>query len=145
MSGRPVYLITRADDCGSNATANRAIMKTCDQGIVKNVSRMACCHAIEEAARLFAGRDDICFGLHGTLNAEWDNVKWGPIMPTERVPSLVDERGHFWRHPRLMKERERDCRTAGTARPAPVARLPHPLCGSAYVFRGGDSGLRYAV
>jgi hypothetical protein len=36
---------------------------------------MACGPAIEEAAELLAHRKDVCFGMHTTLNAEWDKVK----------------------------------------------------------------------
>jgi len=98
-----IELITRADDAGSNATANRAILEACSGGIIRNVSLMATCGAIEEAAERFRGRDDLCFGVHLTLNAEWDRVRWGPVMPRSRVPSLVDGDGWFHRTPEAMK------------------------------------------
>ena len=43
--------------------------------------------------------DSVCLGLHVTLNAEWDAVKWPPVLARERVSSLVDERGYFWPTP----------------------------------------------
>ncbi|WP_062495893.1 ChbG/HpnK family deacetylase [Paenibacillus sp. 32O-W] len=98
-----IGLITRADDAGSSATANRAILEACDHGIIRNVSLMATCGAIEDAAELFRGRDDICFGVHLTLNAEWDRVRWGPVMPNDRVPTLIDAEGCFHRTPEAMK------------------------------------------
>jgi hypothetical protein len=96
MTETRIRLITRGDDCGSSHTANQAILEAVDRGILKNVSIMACCEAIEEAAALFAGKKEVCFGLHATMNAEWDNVRWGPVLPISQVPSLVDESGHFF-------------------------------------------------
>ena len=54
---------------------------------------------------MFVGRAEFCFGLHATLSAEWDAVKWGPILPAEQVPSLVDERGLFFSGPHVFRER----------------------------------------
>ena len=54
---------------------------------------------------MFAGRAEFCFGLHATLSAEWDAVKWGPILPAEQVPSLVDECGLFFTGPHIFRER----------------------------------------
>lgn len=54
---------------------------------------------------MFAGRAEFCFDLHATLNAEWDAVKWDPVLPPEQVPSLVDEHGHFFPSPHVLRER----------------------------------------
>ena len=35
-------------------------------------------------------------GIHLTLNAEWQNYRWGPILGKEAVPSLVDTIGYFF-------------------------------------------------
>ena len=35
-------------------------------------------------------------GLHLTLNAEWQNYRWGPVAGKTRVPTLVDEQGALW-------------------------------------------------
>lgn len=101
---KQVYLITRGDDCGLNRSTNEALLDACQKGILKNVSLMANGPAIEEAAKLFAGYDEICFGLHLTFNSEWDQLKWGPIQSREKVPSLVDGNGHFYPTTALLKE-----------------------------------------
>ena len=74
-----IYLYTRGDDCGSSHSANRAILEACETGILKNVSFMLPAPYIEEAAQMFSGRNEFCFGLHVTMNAEWDSLKWGPV------------------------------------------------------------------
>ena len=33
---------------------------------------------------------------HATITAEWDRVRWGPVLDREEVPSLVDANGHFF-------------------------------------------------
>lgn len=90
-----ITLITRADDCGSSHSANLGILQAIETGFLKNVSLMANCDFIEEAAEWLSERSDVCFGLHATLNAEWDQVKWGPVLPALKVPTLVDPNGMF--------------------------------------------------
>jgi predicted glycoside hydrolase/deacetylase ChbG (UPF0249 family) len=38
-----------------------------------------------------------------SLNAEWDNVRWGPLLPSSQVPSLVDAQGYFHSTPDRMR------------------------------------------
>lgn len=97
-----ITIISRADDLGSSHSANQAIDMVTKAGFIKNVSVMACGPVVEEAARLLAHRDDICFGMHTTLNAEWDRVKWGPVHPLEQSSGLVDEKGYFLADPSLF-------------------------------------------
>lgn len=91
--------LTRADDCGSSHAANEAILEAIETGFIKNVSVMACGKYLEEAAEMLSGRKDICFGLHGCINSEWDRVTWGPAAPKEKVSSLIDSRGAFYQSP----------------------------------------------
>lgn len=104
MRGVRIRLLARADDAGSCRTANRAIFECVEAGLALNVGVMACCPFLDEAAAMLAGRKDVCVGLHATINAEWDAVKWGPVLPPERVPNLVDANGHFHRTPRATLE-----------------------------------------
>ena len=99
---KSIRFITRADDAGSSHSANQAIARVVDGGFVKNVSLMACGPAIEAAAQLLAHRKDVCFGMHTTLNAEWDKVKWRPLLPPEQWGGLVDENGYFLSHPTMF-------------------------------------------
>lgn len=91
-----VRLLARADDAGLNETANRAIRSTAVQGIVRNISLMAPAPAIEDAAEVLGDLGDrVDFGLHVTLTAEWENVRWGPLLPPKRVPSIRRGDGTF--------------------------------------------------
>jgi len=99
-----VQFITRADDIGSSHSANLAALKVAKAGLIKNFSLMAPCDFIEEAAEMFAGRKDVCLGMHTTLNAEWDEVKWKPIVPIDQSSGLVDENGFFLSNPSLFSD-----------------------------------------
>ncbi|MFD0674138.1 ChbG/HpnK family deacetylase [Cohnella sp. GCM10027633] len=94
-----IKLITRADDAGSGTTADLAISETVEKGIVRNVSVMAVGRSVEHAAELLAGNGQICFGLHATLNSEWNDVRWGPLSPKHTVHSLIERDGTFTRSP----------------------------------------------
>ena len=36
-------------------------------------------------------------GIHLTLTSEWDRQRWAPVLDKEKVRSLSDADGHFWR------------------------------------------------
>ena len=97
-----IQIISRADDAGSSRSANAAIAKAMHVGYIKNISLMACCDFIDEAAELMRDIKSICFGIHATLNAEWDRVKWRPLTNLDKSSGLVDENGYFLASPRLF-------------------------------------------
>ena len=97
-----IHFVTRADDLGSSNSANQAIQQVVDAGFIKNVSVMAPGPNVEQAAAQLANRKDICFGMHTTLNAEWDRVKWGPVLPLKESSGLVDKDGYFLPDPSLF-------------------------------------------
>ncbi len=90
-----IRLITRGDDLGCARSLNRAVKECYQNGILKNCSVLAASPYVEEAAKLLAKTKGLCFGLHTDLTSEWDNVKWGPVAPREKVPSLVDNKGYL--------------------------------------------------
>jgi len=104
MSDTRIRLITRGDDSGMCHSANVAVLDACRSGILRNTSMMVPCPAFDEAAEMYRDLDALCLGLHSTLNSEWTRLKWGPVLPREKVPSLLDENGYLLRHPRLLHE-----------------------------------------
>ena len=54
-----IQIITRGDDCGSSHAANLGLMEAAKAGLLKNISVMATCPFIEEAAEMFAGRAEL--------------------------------------------------------------------------------------
>lgn len=107
-----IRLVTRGDDAGSFRAANLAIAEAFDRGIVRNASVMVPAPHFRHAAELFRARPGLCVGLHVTLNAEWEEPRWGPVLPARQVSSLLDDQGHFFRAPMDLFERGVDLEQA---------------------------------
>lgn len=98
-------IVFRADDAGSTEGANLAIVETVRHGVVRNVSIMAPGPAFDHAVPLLKALENVDLGLHVTLSAEWDAPKWGPVLPTREVPTLVESDGSFTQNPGVLHER----------------------------------------
>ncbi len=95
FSLRPYYLI-RCDDMGMNHSVNMAIKKVIESGIPLSASVMFACPWYQEAVEILKEHPEVGVGIHLTLNAEWKNYRWGPVLGKEAVPSLVDSTGYFF-------------------------------------------------
>ena len=96
MPDKRIRLVTRGDDAGMCHTVNIAIRDAYERGILRNVSLMVPAPDFEDAVAMLVGLDDVCVGLHLDLTAEWEHLRWGPVLPPEKVPSLVDAEGTFF-------------------------------------------------
>jgi len=89
-------LIIHADDFGVCETANAATIRALETGVVTSASVMVPCPGFEEAAAYCARNPDADIGVHLTFTNEYPDYNWGPVSPAEKVPSLVNGRGHFY-------------------------------------------------
>jgi len=90
------YFLIRCDDFGMNHSVNMAIQKVIDTGIPFSTSVMFACPWYQEAVDILKENPQVGVGIHLTLNSEWQNYKWGPILGKGVVPSLVDSSGYFF-------------------------------------------------
>ena len=98
-------LITRLDDAGLCENVNEAVLDAASSGLVRNVSIMVPGPAFVHAADRLRDRPDLCLGLHVTLNAEWEHVRWKPLSPAAEVVTLVDSENFFLPTPHHFDER----------------------------------------
>ncbi|MDE0117214.1 MAG: ChbG/HpnK family deacetylase [bacterium] len=103
-------LIITCDNLGQSHAANAAIAECLDTGVATAAGLMVPCPWARDAASRFSHTP---VGVDLTLNAEFDNYRWGPIT---QAPSLLDGDGGFprtpadaWEHSDI-DEVHRECR-----------------------------------
>ena len=90
-------LIIHADDAGLSHSENRATIQSLQKSFVNSYSIMVPCPWFYEMGVFARKNPQFDYGIHLTLTCEWENYRFGPILPIFEVPSLVDENGHFYK------------------------------------------------
>jgi len=98
-------LIIHADDAGLAHSENQATIQALEKGIVNSYSIMVPCPWFYEMAVFAKNNPKFDHGIHLTLTCEWENYKFGPVLPISEVPSLVDENGHFFKKREQLREK----------------------------------------
>ncbi|WP_422351286.1 polysaccharide deacetylase family protein [Flagellimonas sp.] len=97
-------LMVHADDAGLSHSENMATMQSLQNGIVNSYSIMVPCPWFYEMAQWTQQHPEYDCGVHLTLTCEWENYKFGPVLPVSEVPSLVDANGHFYKKREQVRE-----------------------------------------
>jgi chitin disaccharide deacetylase len=89
-------LLINADDFGMCHAVNAAIIRTLEDGIVRSSSIMVPCPWSLHALTWLQVAPTIPIGVHLTAISEQPTYRWGPILGSTELPSLVDESGYFY-------------------------------------------------
>ena len=106
----PTLVMIHVDDLGMSHPANRGGIEAME-GAATCGSIMVPCPGIDEMVAVARERADLDFGCHITLNAEFPDYRWAPLL--NDVPSLADGDGFLFQTAR---------ETIATARPDEVRR-----------------------
>jgi predicted glycoside hydrolase/deacetylase ChbG (UPF0249 family) len=100
-------LIINLDDFGFCNAINRGIMEVLNTGIVRSTSVMMTCPWAGQAIHYLHEHPEISVGVHLTAISDPAEYHWGPLQPSAKVSSLVDEAGFFYdfagRHARMSE------------------------------------------
>jgi hypothetical protein len=94
-----VRLIVRGDDMGMTQGSIAAFEKAFNEGVLTCGAIQAVSPWFEAAADLCRRNPGWCVGVHLALIAEWRGYRWRPVLPWDRVRSLVNEDGYLYTDP----------------------------------------------
>lgn len=92
---RPPEVLLRLDDIGMNQSVNDAAARVAATGMPLSVSVIFAAPRWREAVEMLRKHPKVAVGVHLTLNSEWRDYRWGPVLGRANVPSLVDHDGFF--------------------------------------------------
>ena len=98
--GYPKYtklLMIHADDAGLSHAENKATIKGLKKGSVNSYSIMVPCPWFYQIAVFAKENPSYDYGIHLTLTCEWQSYKFGPVLSSQEVPSLLDKNGFFYK------------------------------------------------
>jgi chitin disaccharide deacetylase len=108
VSPEQVYLVIRTDDAGMSHSVNMALEKLIATGFPVSVSVMFPTPWYQETVDILKRHPEVSVGIHLTLNSEWKNYRWGPVLGRTAVPSLVDANGYFFPSSEALHENHPD-------------------------------------
>lgn len=88
-------VVIHADDIGMCHASVQAFKDLWAFGTITSGAVMVPCPWFPATAQMCRENPEMDMGVHATLNAEWENYRWGPISGGEAGAGLRDEAGYF--------------------------------------------------
>ena len=92
-------LIIRGDDFGMTHSCNLAVEHCFQNGALTCAAIIAPAPWAEEAAAVARAHPGWCVGAHLATLGEWRGYRWRPVLPYDKVDTLVDGRGFLHQSP----------------------------------------------
>jgi predicted glycoside hydrolase/deacetylase ChbG (UPF0249 family) len=70
-------------------------MQAFENGWITSASILVPCPWFPEVVKFAREHPKADLGIHLALNSEWTSLRWGPLSPRDRVPSLLDADGYL--------------------------------------------------
>jgi predicted glycoside hydrolase/deacetylase ChbG (UPF0249 family) len=138
-----VYLVIRTDDAGMSHSVNMALEKLIATGFPVSVSVMFPTPWYQETVDILKRHPDVSVGIHLTLNSEWKNYRWGPVLGRTAVPSLVDADGYFFPSAEALHENHPDLKQVESELRAQIDRARRSGLKIDYVDYHMGAAVRY--
>lgn len=88
-------VIIHADDIGMCQASVQAFKDLWSVGSITSGAVMVPCPWFPAAAQMCRENPEMDMGVHATLNAEWENYRWGPVSTRDQASGLMDADGYF--------------------------------------------------
>ena len=138
-----VYLVIRTDDAGMSHSVNMALEKLIASGLPVSVSVMFPTPWYQETVDILKRHPEVSVGIHLTLNSEWKNYRWGPVLGRTAVPSLVDADGYFFPSADALYQNHPDLKQVEAELRAQIDRALHSGLKIDYVDYHMGTTVRY--
>ena len=106
-------------------SVNMAIQRVIESGLPISVSVMFPTPWYQETVEILRQHPNVAVGIHLTLNSEWKNYRWGPVLGRTAVPTLVDANGYFFPSSEALYQNHPDPREVEKELRAQIDRALH--------------------
>lgn len=98
-SAQDIRLIIRGDDMGMTQGSLVAFERAFNEGVLTSGAIIVPGPWFEGAAELCRKNPGWCTGVHLALVGEWRGYRWRPVLPWDKVSTIVDEDGFLYTYP----------------------------------------------
>jgi len=95
FSNSDKVVIIHTDDIGMCHASVQAFRDLWEFGTITSGAVMVPCPWFPATAEMCRANPEMDMGVHTTLNAEWENYRWGPVSTRDQLSGLMDEKGYF--------------------------------------------------